>query len=221
MYCYIFVVYLDLGRRSHIWFPIGTDPHQLHKWFRDWVFLPCFFLVRTKRTTPKPSFPHLVLPAFFFCRNGKVSQQDLKRWVSDSHRYTLESRIQTFGHPPKIWQQQVFGCPKTRNAKEENTTFFFFFLQLVSGFLHHVFATHFAVCLRHCDLTELMEKGGSKRFLSGASGQLFMVSRIVKYTKSGNGLDWPWIVKWWQFEVPYTWIPLILPIRFGNVLEKV
>ena len=89
------------------------------------------FLVRTKRTTPKPSFPHLVLPDFFLPkREGFPTRPEtLGQWFwflkLKDIATPLESRIQTFGHPPKIWQQQVFGCPKTRNAKEENTFFFF------------------------------------------------------------------------------------------------
>lgn len=54
------------------------------------------------------------------------------------------------------------------------------------------------------DWTDI-EKCGFKRFLSSASGQLFMVSRIVKYTESGNGLDGPWIVMTIR---SCTWIPL-------------
>lgn len=109
---------------------------------------------------------------FFFCCH-------LPSWVV---RYTLESKKHTQDIHPDVSCKK--GCATSRNAKEERT--FCFGLHLVSGFLHHVFATHSAICLRHCDLTELIEKCGFKRFLSSASGQLFMVSRIVKYTESGN-----------------------------------
>lgn len=92
-------------------------------------------------------------------------------------------------------------CATSRNAKEEST--FCFGLHLVSGILHHVFATHSAICLRHCDLTELIEKCGFKKvsvkcFRSAFHHELSSIPSLE--------MDWTGPELWWQFEVAHGYL---------------